>query len=73
MGTLTARSMPTLRERLSAYFTGLIPTKRVTVYNDRYAPRLLAQTMDVDRVHSIIEGAVEDGDTRDLFPSARSC
>lgn len=58
--------MPTLLERFSAFFAGQAPTRRITIYNERHTPRYPTQTLDVDRVYSIIEGA-EDGDPRQLF------
>jgi phage gp29-like protein len=42
------------------------PTDRVTVVTSRYEPSAIAQTIDVDSLHSILRCA-EAGDTRDLF------
>src|SRR4051812_20608449 len=58
--------MPSFAAKLAKYLKGKIPVDRVTVYRDRSAPQLHIETMDVDRVQSIIEGAI-DGDTRELF------
>lgn len=57
--------MANLADRIRAFFNPA-PVVRRTIYNERYSPRSFVQTLDVDRVHSIIEGA-EDGDPRDLF------
>lgn len=58
--------MPDLITKIRSLFAGLIPTKRVTIYNRRYDPPAMAHTMDAEGIHSILRSA-ENGDTTDLF------
>jgi phage gp29-like protein len=66
MPTFAERIAGMMPERFKEALLSLVPTKRVTIYSERYAPRVGIETIDADRIHSIIEGA-EGGDTRDLF------
>lgn len=58
--------MPSIKERVAAFFQSLIPVRTITRYDSRNEPSALAQTLDVDRVHQILRNA-EAGDTSDLF------
>ncbi|MGC3991610.1 MAG: DUF935 family protein [Chthoniobacteraceae bacterium] len=57
--------MPLL-QRLQAYFRSQLPTRRVTLYNERNTYWFQLQEMDVDRVRVILDAA-DAGNPRDLF------
>jgi phage gp29-like protein len=66
MPTLAERIAGIIPERIRNALATVIPTRRVTIYSERYAPLVGVETIDADRIHSILEGA-QGGDTRDLF------
>ena len=55
-----------LKQRVAAVFTGMIPTKQLTRYSFRGELPSIAQGLDVDYVHAILRSA-EAGNVMDLF------
>jgi hypothetical protein len=55
-----------IKQTVQKVLASMIPIKRLTLSNPRYETQTIANTMDADRIHQVIDSA-QVGDTRDLF------
>lgn len=58
--------MATLKQSIEKFFRDLIPTRTITIHDQRQIQPAIAHTLTVDRVHEIFRNA-EGGQTDELF------